>query len=492
VAANGGVYVWKDGRTNADTFTAVFDYGPDDDKNKGFQVVYHSRMHNGAGGTKEYYYSNGGMLNLDTNKITPEGGLNQKLADEMGMQANLLPEMSLSDVLKVETSANTGSDPMTSLHMRNWMECVRSRKEPNARPRRATTTRLPTSWRPWPCTPATRYLRRQERGHCHGVILPKTEGFQKPFGFILPTCSNHEATISFGSGPCCGGCRLPGPVQNRHDRVQLSTTRPTTRDVLVEGKPFTSYIYPGPDVIKKPVLYPILTAQGTPITRGFPMEPRAGERVDHPHHVGMWLNYGDVNGHDFWNNSNDVGDHPGPFGTIVHKGIKTMKGGKERGELTVTADWLDKDGKPMLQETTTYYFGGSGNGRTIDRITTLKALGQDILFKDNKEAWSPSAVRRELEHPSNKPEVFTDASGKATDVPTMNNEGVTGRYRSSEGVEGEDVWGKRARWMNLTGKVGNENISVALLDHPQNVGYPTYCIRGATASTPPTRWAGRP
>jgi predicted dehydrogenase len=132
VSANGGVYVWKDGRTNADTFTAVFDYGPDNDKNKGFQVVYHSRMHNGAGGTKEYYYSNGGMLNLDTNKITPEGGLSEKMAAEMGMQANMLPTMNLSDVLKVETSANTGADPMTSLHMRNWMDCVRSRKEPNA------------------------------------------------------------------------------------------------------------------------------------------------------------------------------------------------------------------------------------------------------------------------------------------------------------------------------------------------------------------------
>jgi hypothetical protein len=267
------------------------------------------------------------------------------------------------------------------------------------------------------------------------------------------------------------------PAQSKAgtDRVQLKHDEANQRvDVLVEGKPFTSYLYPGPNVIKKPVLYPILTAQGTPITRGFPMEPRAGERVDHPHHVGMWLNYGDVNGHDFWNNSNAVGDHPGPFGTIVHKSVKTMKGGKDRGELTVTADWLDKDGKLMLQETTTYYFGGTGNARTIDRITTLKALGQDVLFKDNKEGMVAIRVRRELEHPSSKPEVFTDASGKATDVPTMNNEGVTGRYRSSEGVEGEDVWGKRAKWMNLTGKVGNENISVAILDHPQNVGYPTY------------------
>ncbi|MGF7214677.1 putative dehydrogenase [Spirosoma lacussanchae] len=132
VVANGGVYVWKDGRVNADTFTAVFDYGPDNDKTKGFQVLYSSRMHNEAGGTKEYYYSNGGMINLDTNKITPEGGLKANFAKEMDMQANLLPEMTLANAARMETGANTGADPMTSLHMLNWMECVRSRKEPNA------------------------------------------------------------------------------------------------------------------------------------------------------------------------------------------------------------------------------------------------------------------------------------------------------------------------------------------------------------------------
>jgi predicted dehydrogenase len=132
VVANGGVYVWKDGRSNADTFTAVFDYGPDDNKDKGFQVVYSSRMHNAAGDVKEYYYSNGGMINLDTNKITPEGGLTANHAKAMGMEPFLLEEQSLKAGEKVETSANTGSDPMTSMHMRNWMDCVRSRKEPNA------------------------------------------------------------------------------------------------------------------------------------------------------------------------------------------------------------------------------------------------------------------------------------------------------------------------------------------------------------------------
>lgn len=132
VVANGGVYAWKDGRVNPDTFTAVFDYGPDNDKTKGFQVLYSSRMHNDAGGVKEYYFSNGGMINLDTNKISSEGGLSAGSAKEMGMQANLLPDQSLANAMKMSTSANTGGDPMTSLHVRNWMDCVRSRQEPNA------------------------------------------------------------------------------------------------------------------------------------------------------------------------------------------------------------------------------------------------------------------------------------------------------------------------------------------------------------------------
>jgi predicted dehydrogenase len=135
VVANGGIYQWKDGRQNWDTLTAVFDYGPLNDTSKGFQVVYSSRFSNSAGGVKELYYSNAGMLNLDTNKITPDGGLRKREADEMQMQPNLLSEMSLADPesqAPAATSANTGADKLTSAHMRNWMECVRSRKTPNA------------------------------------------------------------------------------------------------------------------------------------------------------------------------------------------------------------------------------------------------------------------------------------------------------------------------------------------------------------------------
>jgi predicted dehydrogenase len=133
VVANGGVYLWKDGRKNWDTMTAVFDYGPLNDPSKGFQVIYSSRMTNSAGGVKEIYYSNGGMLDMDKQCVNSEGGMTAKAAAEMGMKQNLLGDYSLTDtIMKAETSANTGNDPMTSANMRNWMECVRSRKTPNA------------------------------------------------------------------------------------------------------------------------------------------------------------------------------------------------------------------------------------------------------------------------------------------------------------------------------------------------------------------------
>jgi predicted dehydrogenase len=134
VVANGGIYAWKDGRTNWDTLTAVFDYGPLDDMSKGFQVVYTTRQTNSAGGVKELYYSTGGMLDMDKQTVTPEGGLTAKYGAEMKMPAKLLKSFSLGDKAeKVSTDVNTGGgDPQTGANMRNWMECVRSRKTPNA------------------------------------------------------------------------------------------------------------------------------------------------------------------------------------------------------------------------------------------------------------------------------------------------------------------------------------------------------------------------
>jgi hypothetical protein len=162
------------------------------------------------------------------------------------------------------------------------------------------------------------------------------------------------------------------------------------------------------------------------------------------------------------------------MGTIVHTSI--VKQDAKKGVLEVAADWIDNDGKgqKVLAEKTTYVFSGTADSRTVDRITTLTAVADQVLFKDVKDGMFAIRVARQLEIPSNKPDVFTDAHGVETKVPVMDNTGVTGDYLSSEGVKGEAVWSTRAKWMNLHGEMDNHAISVTIFDHPANVSYPSY------------------
>jgi predicted dehydrogenase len=133
VVANGGIYLWKDGRQNWDTLTAVFDYGPLNDPTKGFQVVYSSRQTNSAGDVKELYRSNAGTLDLEKNMISGEGGLDEGFAKTMGMKGNKLQNRNLIEGSPgIETGSRAGVDEATSANMRNWMECVRNGKTPNA------------------------------------------------------------------------------------------------------------------------------------------------------------------------------------------------------------------------------------------------------------------------------------------------------------------------------------------------------------------------
>ncbi|HEX8183358.1 MAG TPA: PmoA family protein, partial [Blastocatellia bacterium] len=184
---------------------------------------------------------------------------------------------------------------------------------------------------------------------------------------------------------------------------------------------------------------------------------------------------GDVNGLDFWNNSDAIkAADRHKYGSIRHVRIKRMMSGKDRGELEVEMEWIRPDGKPLLREETTFIFYAAPNRNAIDRITKLTAIGERVTLADNKEGMLGLRVARQLEQPSDKPEVFTDASGKPTSVPKMDNAGVSGRYRSSEGKTGDEVWGTRGRWVTLTGRIGQEDITIAILDHPNNPGYPTY------------------
>jgi hypothetical protein len=211
------------------------------------------------------------------------------------------------------------------------------------------------------------------------------------------------------------------------------------------------------------------------VTRGFPLEPRAGERVDHPHHVGLWFNYGDVNGIDFWNNAEGLPpDRAGKMGTIRHRAVEKTSSGIGVGELEVDSDWIMPDGSTVLREHTRYVFKAGPDWRSIDRVTTLTAGEKRVSFTDNKEGVLGLRVARALEEPTDKPEVFTDAQGQPTTVPTMDNTGVSGVYLSSEGKKGAAVWGTRGRWTVLQGTVEGEPVTLGILDHPGNPGFPTY------------------
>ena len=182
-----------------------------------------------------------------------------------------------------------------------------------------------------------------------------------------------------------------------------------------------------------------------------------------------------MNGLDFWNNSDATPAADAPkMGTIQHRRVVEAKSGADMGELIVETAWMTPDNKQLLKETTRFVFRGGANARTIDRITTLTALDQKVVFRDSKEGFLGMRVRRELEQPADKPEVFTDASGKSTAVPVLDNTGVSGKYVSSEGKEGDAVWSTRAKWTMLGGVVSGEPITIAILDHPSNTGYPTH------------------
>lgn len=255
-------------------------------------------------------------------------------------------------------------------------------------------------------------------------------------------------------------------------KVEFSVREPEQRvDVLIGGKLVTSYCWP--ENVYKPVLYPVRTLSGTEITRGFPLRPREGERDDHIHQVGSWLNYGNVNGFDFWGNGS-TGKRSENGGVIQHLGIEQAKGGNGEGVLSVKAIWQDPSGKELLEEKTEFHFIVDSQTYWIDRITTLTAGSQDISMKDTKEGMFAIRVARQLELPSNEDVTLLDSQGKPGSEKASSNKDVTGNYRSSEGITGEAVWGTRAKWMDLYGTINNEKVSVIICDHPKNPSYPTY------------------
>jgi len=252
--------------------------------------------------------------------------------------------------------------------------------------------------------------------------------------------------------------------------VKLIDRKPEHQiDVYIGSQLFTSFLYP--DSLEKPVLFPIYDAGNLRVTRGFPRNPQPGEPTDHPHHLGCWLTFENVNGIDFWNNSYAIpAEKKSGYGRIKTDSILSFSGGN-KGSLQYHAQWINLAGQVLLEETTRFVFSGNDQERIIDRITDLKA-DTDILFADAKDGLFGLRLTRELQIPEKTNQSFTDNKGNVTIVKkdSLSN----GNYLTSEGKTGDSAWSTRGRWCKVFGQVGKDSVSITIFDHPKNPNYPTF------------------
>ncbi len=232
-------------------------------------------------------------------------------------------------------------------------------------------------------------------------------------------------------------------------------------DVTIGGEPFTSYIYKiSPDkplaadnvLLTKPVLYPLRTPDGVTVTRGWPFEDIQGERKDHPHHIGLYFTYDQINGNPFWNNSRN------PLPAVKHVKTIEMAGGEGSGTLVTEMHWIGKDNKPLLREIRKTVFTAAGDYIAMNFNIEFKAIADKVEFGDTKEGMF--AIRLAQWLTENTDSKYTRG---------------TGSYLSSNGDKREKgVWGKRAKWVRIQGQKDDKTAGIAILNHPTSTNYPTY------------------
>lgn len=264
-----------------------------------------------------------------------------------------------------------------------------------------------------------------------------------------------------------------GVMAQKKERVTVGLSPKGNQVNVYFGQQFfTSFLFP--DTLEKPVLYPVHAANGAIVTRGYPLKPVAGDPTDHPHHIGIWFNFENVNGLDFWNNSFAIpASKKSGYGWIKtdRESVKTKSG--ETGLLSYRANWTNQKNDVLLEETTQLEFSGDDHRRIIDRVTTLKA-NTEVLFKDAKDGLLGMRVAHALQMPSKVDQKFKDDKGNETIVKAGTDNVANGNYVTSEGKTGDDAWSTRGVWCKMFGKMGADSVSIIIIDHPSNPNYPTY------------------
>ena len=251
---------------------------------------------------------------------------------------------------------------------------------------------------------------------------------------------------------CAAHLRGADPVELRRQGNQI--------EVRIGGRPFTTYYF-GPES-PKPYLHPLRTAQGTIVTRGYPMVKNIpGESHDHPHHRALFFTHGDVNGIDFWGegqpskaaqtaHGQTYSSEELPKGRTVFRKLEEITSGPDSGSTRADFDLVGPDRKVIATETQAYTFRGDPSTRSIDCEFTIQATNGPVKMGDTKEGTFAIRVVKALEAPN---------------VHMLNSEG---------GVGEKQIWGKRANWVDYSGTVAAEKLGIAIFDDPTNPKHPTY------------------
>ncbi len=182
------------------------------------------------------------------------------------------------------------------------------------------------------------------------------------------------------------------------------------------------------------------------ILRGFPLNPRDGESVDHPEHLSMWTAHASVSGHNLWD------DASGP--RLMGHALRMRPGGRAIVEMDL--DWRTPDGSVLCNEARAYSFVGNEAIRSIEVKHTLTATGGGLTFDDVREGFF--ALRLQ--------DGFRVDRGRAKTQTSLN-------------IEGQDPYGIRAKWIAYSAPIPDESgveevLTVCFFDHPENTGYPTH------------------
>jgi hypothetical protein len=241
--------------------------------------------------------------------------------------------------------------------------------------------------------------------------------------------------------------------------------------VEIGGRLFTEYIYG--DGASRPYCYPILAADGTPLTRNFPMKSVAGEDTDHPWHRSLMFAHSSVNGVDFWNEGRgDKGRSPDAKGKIVQdKVVEAISG--PVGVIRTHDRWVAPDGKLVCTDDRTLRLHATADARMIDFEVSLHALPDTpLVLGDNKDGTMAIRLAQWLTLPHKHQGGGASVTGESSNV--VSTAASAGHIVNSEGVRDGDTWGKRAAWCDYFAEHDGRTYGVAIFDHPQNIRHPTW------------------